>query len=293
MVAVEFFATWCKPCMDAVPRWRALHEKYQSEGLRFIVVSTQDPDGSCNNPGWTPDAVICDDDGFLARRFGANKLPAAFLWNWQGRLLAQMTHVDEVENRIQSWMRRSPRVDVKVGRVVDKARVGRRELLNLVRGELKDVGKLVVVATADERRALRRIVRRSLAPTANESLACEVGAEVTANSLVQVSITGERIRRLQLRLLSAERGCLVASARVRWRSDRPTASVSEAVSKLVGRLRLSPTQYPWSSAIRRNSPAASSPLPQSSSPGDYQSLLAKAEAEEQRARKAEQDARLA
>ena len=38
MVAVEFYATWCKPCMEAMPRWKALQEKYYDQGLRVIVV---------------------------------------------------------------------------------------------------------------------------------------------------------------------------------------------------------------------------------------------------------------
>ena len=43
LLAVEFYATWCKPCMKAVPRWKALHEKYADEGLRLVVVATRDP----------------------------------------------------------------------------------------------------------------------------------------------------------------------------------------------------------------------------------------------------------
>ena len=246
LVAVEFYATWCKPCMEAVPRWKALHDKYQSEGLRFLVVVTQDPDGLCSNPGWTPDEVICDDDGFLARRFGATQLPAAYLWSWQGHLLAQKTHVDEVEAKIQDWMRTSARVDVEVGRVAAGAQVGRRALLDTIRGELKGSDKLVVVATAEERRTLRALIKKSLRTSADEALACDVGAEVTANSLVKASIIGGRHPRLQLQLLSAERGCLVASASTRWRVQNPVASVREAVAGLVGRLRLSATQYSWS-----------------------------------------------
>ncbi len=44
LVAVEFYATWCKPCMEAMPRWKALKEKYYKDGLRVIVVNTQDPE---------------------------------------------------------------------------------------------------------------------------------------------------------------------------------------------------------------------------------------------------------
>ena len=63
LLAVEFYATWCKPCMKAVPRWKRLHDEYRERGLRLVVVSVQDPNGTCVNPGWTPDDVICDDEG--------------------------------------------------------------------------------------------------------------------------------------------------------------------------------------------------------------------------------------
>ena len=63
LVVVEFYATWCKPCMAAVPKWKALHEKYRDQGLRLIVVNTQDPEGRCVNPGWNPDQMVCDEEG--------------------------------------------------------------------------------------------------------------------------------------------------------------------------------------------------------------------------------------
>src|SRR5688572_27788041 len=58
LVAVEFYATWCKPCMEAVPKWKALHDRHRESGLRLIVVATQDPKGGCVNPGWAPDEIV-------------------------------------------------------------------------------------------------------------------------------------------------------------------------------------------------------------------------------------------
>ena len=49
LVAVEFYSTHCKPCMDAVPRWEALHQKYRDKGLRLLVVAVMD-DQKCANP---------------------------------------------------------------------------------------------------------------------------------------------------------------------------------------------------------------------------------------------------
>jgi len=97
LLAVEFYATWCKPCMKAVPRWRELHERYRDQGLRLVVVATRDPSGQCVNPGWNPDDIICDTEGNLANamRVG-DALPAAFLWSWRGHLLVRRGHVSEV-----------------------------------------------------------------------------------------------------------------------------------------------------------------------------------------------------
>ena len=191
MVVVEFFATWCKPCMEAVPKWRKLHDKYRKDGLRLIVVSTQDPNGLCRSPGWNPDEVVCDDDGTVARRFQTQgKLPAAFLWGWQGHLLVQRGHVEEVEKKVEEWIRRTPRLAIDVTSIVSGSETDTESLLGMVREELRRFDKLTVVATEEERQKLRDIVKRSLEATANEALECELGKEITANSLLKVSILG-------------------------------------------------------------------------------------------------------
>ncbi len=279
LVVVEFYATWCTPCMEAVPKWKALHEKYEQDGLRFIVIAVQDAENGCVNPGWAPDRVICDDEGTMMKRFGAEGLPAAYLWSWQGHMLAKAEHVDEVEAKIKAWMRRAPRVDVEVGSVVRGAGVTKRSLLSSVRTALQTNGKLVVVATARERKKLRNLMRRSMSASADESLACEVGKEVSANSLLKASITGRgRRKRLQLKLLSAERGCLVASGTATWNAKNPGLSISEATAKLLTKLRLPVPQYPWvgSASSVMSTPRMSTPAAPAET--SYEDLLAEAAA---------------
>jgi len=36
---INFWATWCKPCVKELPQFEALNEKYKSEGLKLILVS--------------------------------------------------------------------------------------------------------------------------------------------------------------------------------------------------------------------------------------------------------------
>jgi formylglycine-generating enzyme required for sulfatase activity/thiol-disulfide isomerase/thioredoxin len=260
LLAVEFYATWCKPCMAAVPKWKALHEKYKKDGLRLVVVSVRDPKGGCANLAWTPDDVICDDEGFLADRFGAADLPAAFLWSWQGDVLSHHEHVEAVEAAVERYLAAAPRLDVEVKEVAAKARMKKDELESLLRGRLSESRKVPVVASAAERQKLRELVKRSLAASADEAQQCEAGKELSANSLLvaNVSESGNRLR-LSLSLQSAERGCQEAYTAVDWDADAPGASVEEAVAEVMQQLRHE-TQYPWAVAARSQATAPASPL---------------------------------
>lgn len=283
LLAVEFYATWCKPCMAAVPKWKALHERYRAQGLRLVVVSVQDPEGGCVNPGWAPDQVICDDDGILAERFKANKLPSAFLWSWQGDLLVQRGHIEQVQPAILSWMRKTPRVDVEVQKIASGAQVTKAALFAAVRTAIQDQGKLIVVATEAERSALRKIQVRSMRESASEALQCKVGEEITANSLLKVSITGGSRKRLRLSLFSAERGCMVASAVSDWRPKRPSASALEASSILLSKIKRKP-QLPFGKAAKGLTSA-----PPSATFSNLDAELAQAKAQEAQAQKLEND----
>jgi thiol-disulfide isomerase/thioredoxin len=245
LLAVEFYATWCKPCMEAVPKWKALHEKYKKDGLRLVVVAVRDPKGGCANLAWTPDDVICDDEGFLAERFGADRLPAAFLWSWQGEVLSHHEHVEAVEAAVTRYLASAPRLDVEVKEVASEARTTPDALESLLRGELARGRKVPVVASAAERQKLRELVKRSLAASADEAQHCEAGKELSANSLLvaQVTESGNRLR-LSLSLQSAERGCQEAYTAVDWDAESPATSVAEAVAEVTQQLRQE-TRYPW------------------------------------------------
>ena len=232
LLAVEFYATWCGPCKKAVPQWKALHEKYRDQGLRLVVVSVQDPDGACVNPGWNPDDVVCDAEGRLAEAWGVgDRLPSAFLWSWRGPLLVRKGHVQEVERQVEDELGRLPRV------TLDEGMDGHvRELL---RTELARTGKVDVVAGADEEKALAEIRRTSHELQFSDRSACKLGQRLAANSLLKASfVPAGNGKRLLVQLFSAETGCLNASAGVFWNVDRPELSVAEAVAELVNNLRV-------------------------------------------------------
>ncbi len=44
VVALNFWATWCPPCIKEVPEFVALQRKYQGQGLQFIGIALQKPE---------------------------------------------------------------------------------------------------------------------------------------------------------------------------------------------------------------------------------------------------------
>jgi len=231
LLAVEFYATWCSPCKEAVPKWKALHEKYRHQGLRLVVVSVQDPDGSCVNPGWNPDDVVCDAEGHLADAWAlGGKLPAAFLWSWRGPLLVRKGHVEEVESQVKAELARLPRVTLDED--MDSS------VRQMVRTELARTGKVEVIAGKEEEQALEDIRQTSRDLQFADLSSCKMGQRLAANSLLKSSfVKAGDGKRLLVQLFSAETGCLNASAGVYWNEEMPDMSIAEVVAELVNNLR--------------------------------------------------------
>ncbi len=215
LVAVEFYATWCEPCMKAMPRWKALKEKYAKQGLRVVVVNTLDPNAGCRSIGWVPDESVCDLEGEVSERFQLKgQLPAAFLWSWQGNLLVKAGHIDEVERAIEKYLGEAPRVSLEVGEGVPAA------VAAAVKEELLDGGKVQVLAGEDERRAIEAAKRKSQESRFDEKYACEVGKELPPNSLLKISKVAQgKSAYLNVGLYDLAGGCQEAQASTGWDGD--------------------------------------------------------------------------
>jgi len=233
LVAVEFYATWCKPCMKAVPKWKALHEKYRARGLRLIVVSVQDQ-GTCANPDWSPDAVICDEDGVIQSQWKADSLPQAFLWSWQGNLLAAHAGADQVEAAVEKFYTSSPRILVGDPVAADGGKLADGGALRgMIRSELARAGKFDLVASEAEKAELRKLRKEGYGGAYDEKTRCKLGREVSANSHLKATLREGKKPRLILELFSVEDGCLGASAKAPVVEGDLDAAVVDAVGQLV------------------------------------------------------------
>ena len=236
LLAVEFYSVYCKPCMEAVPQWRRLHEKYHNRGLWLVVVSA-DP-GTCPQPDWSPDDVVCDEYGLIQNGWQVNTLPQAFLWNWQGQMLVSGGTVEDVESAVEKFYESEIRIavnppeDGKGNALTDAG-----ALESTVRGELSRMAKFDLVANEAEAEKIREARKASFAKNRSDRTHCKMGEEVSANSLLNVKVVDTpKGQQLILELLSVERGCVTAFSKSAVVGGDVDRAVMDAVRKLVNRL---------------------------------------------------------
>jgi thiol-disulfide isomerase/thioredoxin len=95
VVLVNFWATWCAPCVKEMPALERLHLQLAEEGLAVLAVS-QDRNGAA---AVTPFLgridlqhlpVYLDHRGTLGRAFGVQGLPTTYVVGRDGRALAAL-----------------------------------------------------------------------------------------------------------------------------------------------------------------------------------------------------------
>jgi peroxiredoxin len=101
VVLVDFWATWCSPCVSDIPNMRALWGRYRDQGLVIVSVSL---DADLN--AWRTfirqsrlDWVQVSDGRYVnntaARQYGVDAIPQKYLIGKDGKVIAGGTWIDE------------------------------------------------------------------------------------------------------------------------------------------------------------------------------------------------------
>ncbi len=92
VVVLEFWATWCAPCIGEIPRLNALREAFRDRAVVFISVTqesgeiVEDFQRSAETPidGW----IGLDRDGSLQEAYGIRAIPRTVVLDGYGRIAA-------------------------------------------------------------------------------------------------------------------------------------------------------------------------------------------------------------
>ncbi len=96
VVLIDFWATWCGPCMEEMPNVIAAYNKYHARGFDIIGVSLDQPEGLATLPAFLkehqmPWRQYCDGKFWsneLAVKYGIISIPASYLLDGTGKIIA-------------------------------------------------------------------------------------------------------------------------------------------------------------------------------------------------------------
>jgi thiol-disulfide isomerase/thioredoxin len=89
VVVVNFWATWCKPCLKEIPDLSKVYERYKEQGLVILGVMTDDPDHNTllnfqSDNEMSYPVVRANAEIMRAHRFGGN-LPTTYIFDRTGK----------------------------------------------------------------------------------------------------------------------------------------------------------------------------------------------------------------
>jgi cytochrome c biogenesis protein CcmG, thiol:disulfide interchange protein DsbE len=110
VVLLNFWATWCAPCLEELPRFAAWQTRYGPGGLQVIAVSmddTEEPVRELVDRLHLKIPVVMGDARLGTRFGGVLGLPITFLIDRRGVVVARLegaSDLEELEQRIHSLL---------------------------------------------------------------------------------------------------------------------------------------------------------------------------------------------
>lgn len=113
VVLLDFWASWCAPCIAAMPDLKKLYEKYRLEGFEIVGISTDtDTDAwlraiNQHELTWTnviderPDGIL---KSIVGTDYSISFLPTLFLIDKEGKIAAKNVAKDEIEQLLNELL---------------------------------------------------------------------------------------------------------------------------------------------------------------------------------------------
>jgi peroxiredoxin len=106
VVYVDFWATFCQPCLAAMPHLKAMHERYASKGFTVVAVSMDGPESIGDVRAFVernklPFPVVLDEDSSIAAAYNPRKsAPLGVLIDRSGRIVKVHEGYNQGDERV-------------------------------------------------------------------------------------------------------------------------------------------------------------------------------------------------
>ena len=118
VIIVDFWATWCQPCQEEIPRFIELYDEYRAQGFEMIGISTDDVEERLKNienffqelskAGFDINYPILLAESEIIQRYQVPGIPAAYLINRSGEIVKVFNGAQEskaiYESELKKWL---------------------------------------------------------------------------------------------------------------------------------------------------------------------------------------------
>lgn len=114
LVLIDFWATWCGPCVQELPNVLKTYEKYHPKGFEIIGISLDEDETKLRDfikSKQMPWPQYFDGKGWenkLSKRYGVQSIPATYLLDAEGKILARGLRGASLEETVAKHIPKAP-----------------------------------------------------------------------------------------------------------------------------------------------------------------------------------------
>ena len=103
---VDFWASWCGPCMEEVPHLKQAYDKFHGRGFEIYGVSLDNDNDKWlgaireHGMGWVQVSDLNGFDNLAAKDYAVQSIPSNFLIDAQGRIVAKNLRGEDLCSKV-------------------------------------------------------------------------------------------------------------------------------------------------------------------------------------------------
>lgn len=105
-VLIDFWATWCEPCLNQMPLLKALYERYALQGFEVLAISLDKEVGrwkafvAQNGLLWY-NVIDTESEQSAAKTYGLQSIPSSFLISPEGKIVARDLSAEALAHELE------------------------------------------------------------------------------------------------------------------------------------------------------------------------------------------------